>query len=245
MTALVVHGGGLTDIVCALQLGWANVEIAHARTPAEALRTLAARQPEIIVIDASDGSFDLARKARTQTNAVIVAISSRYSESDLISAVEAGCDDYMEASVSPATFVARVRAALRRVRVGHSAPGDIAACGNLEVDPAGYEARVAGKLLRLTAKEFELLLYLAKRSGQVARHESLSRLIWGDDSDLYGPWLRKYVQHLRQKLSEAPDSDVTIVTVPRVGYKLVQGGNGYSLGGPTIDDGRQRASRPA
>jgi DNA-binding response OmpR family regulator len=242
MTALLVHTGGLRDLVCALQLGWANIEIVHASTPDETHRALATQRPDIIAIDTSDGSFELAREVRRRTSAVVVAVSSRYSESALISAVEAGCDDYMEASASAPTFVARVRAAVRRVNNSPSAPpADIAACGNLEVDPAGYEARVAGKLLRLTAKEFELLLYLAKRSGQVARHETLSKLIWGEDSDLYGPWLRKYVQHLRQKLAEVPQSDVSIVTVPRVGYKLVG-----QMNGPTeAADGAERASRPA
>lgn len=223
VTALLVHCGSLTDIVCALQLGWASIEILHARTSAETLRALETGHPEIVVIDTRDGSIDLARQIRQRSNAVVVAVSPLYSESELIAAVEAGCDDYMQIPVSAPTFVARVRAALRRVTVKDvEQPADVAACGDLEVDPAGYEARVRGRPLNLTAKEFELLLYLAKRSGQVARHESLSRLIWGDDSDLYSPWLRKYVQHLRQKLAEAPDAGVTIVTVPRVGYKLVK-----------------------
>jgi two-component system response regulator MtrA len=204
-------------------LGWASIEILHARTSAETLRALETGHPEIVVIDTRDGSIDLARQIRQRSNAVVVAVSPLYSESELIAAVEAGCDDYMQIPVSAPTFVARVRAALRRVTVKDvEQPADVAACGDLEVDPAGYEARVRGRPLNLTAKEFELLLYLAKRSGQVARHESLSRLIWGDDSDLYSPWLRKYVQHLRQKLAEAPDAGVTIVTVPRVGYKLVK-----------------------
>ena len=224
MTALLVHSGSLTDIASALRLGWASIEILHARNSFEALQTLKSLQPDIVVIDTRDGSIDLARKIRGKSNAVIVAASPLYDESELISAVEAGCDDYIQLPVSAPTFVARVRAALRRVTgatTGQAA--DVAACGNLEVDPAGYEARVHGRVLRLTAKEFELLLHLVRRSGQVARHESLSRLIWGDDSDLYGPWLRKYIQHLRQKLAEVPHSDVSIVTVPRVGYKLVNG----------------------
>ena len=225
MSALLVHRGSLTDIVCALQLGWASIEILHARTSSEALRVVEACRPEIVVIDMREGSIDLAREIRRRSNAVVVAVSPLYRESELIAAVEAGCDDYMQIPVSAPTFVARVRAALRRVAgTGAEQAAVVAACGNLEVDPAGYEARVRGHPLSLTAKEFELLLYLARHSGQVARHESLSRLIWGDDSDLYGPWLRKYIQHLRQKLAEAPHSDVSIVTVPRVGYKLVNGG---------------------
>jgi DNA-binding response OmpR family regulator len=236
LTALLVHNGSLADIVLALQLGWASIEIVHARTASETFRALDRSRPEIVVIDTREGSFDLAREVRRRSNAVVVAVSPHYHESELIAAVEAGCDDYMQAPVSAPTFVARVRAALRRANgFGNGTPG-VAACGTLEVDPGRYEARLCGRVLRLTAKEFELLLYLVQQSGQVARHESLSRLIWGDASDLYGPWLRKYVQHLRQKLAEIPHSDVTIVTVPRVGYKLVNGqASGHS----------QLAARPA
>jgi DNA-binding response OmpR family regulator len=215
----------LVDIECALQLGWASIEVLHAHSPSEAIRLLQGRRTDIVVIETREGSTDLAREIRRVSSAVIVAVSRRYEESELIAAVEAGCDDYMQLPVSPATFVARVRAALRRVTSASAeVPSTVAACGSLELDPAGYEARVRGRRLNLTAKEFELLLHLVRHSGQVARHEALSRLIWGDDGDLYGPWLRKYIQHLRQKLADAPRSDVSIVTVPKVGYKLVNGG---------------------
>jgi DNA-binding response OmpR family regulator len=224
MTALLVHSGSLTDVECALQLGWASIEILHASLPAQAMRLLETSRPSIVVIDTSYGGLCLAREVRRRSNAVIVAVAARYEESELIAAVEAGCDDYMQLPVSPTTFVARVRAALRRVtKPPDGEQPDVAACGSLRLDPACYEASVRGCLLHLTAKEFELLLHLTRHSGQVSRHEALAELIWGDDSEMYSPWLRKYIQHLRHKLAEAPDSDVAIVTVPRVGYKLVSG----------------------
>jgi two-component system response regulator MtrA len=205
VTALLVHSGSLKDIVCALQLGWAGIEILHARTSSETLRAVDACHPEIVVIDTRDGSIDLARQIRQRSAAVVVAVSPVYSESELIAAVEAGCDDYMQIPVSAPTFVARVRAALRRVTgAGAEQSEEVAACGDLEVDPAGYEARVRGRPLNLTAKEFELLLYLARRSGQVARHESLSRLIWGDDCDLYSPWLRSTSSTCGRNLPRRP-----------------------------------------
>lgn len=231
MTAVLVHcgePGGLRDIVFALQLGWGSMEILHASCPSRAVQLLAASRPEIVVVDISDGCLDRVKELRRHSpQSVIVAVSSHYEESDLIGAVEAGCDDYMQIPVSPATFVARVRAALRRT-AGPPAqePGGVARCGNLEIDPARYEVRVAGRSVRLTAKEFDLLLYLARRNGQVARHEALSRLIWGEDGELYEPWVRKYIHNLRQKLAEVPHAGVAIVTVPRVGYKLVVAGEG-------------------
>lgn len=222
MTALLVHTGSLTDVVCALQLGWANIEIVHATSPSDAVRSLERRPARIVVIDTRTGGVGLARELRRSSNAVVVAVSPAYDESELVAAVDAGCDDYMQMPVSAPTFIARVRAALRRAAVSAPPVPDVTVCGNLEIDSTGYEARVRGRLLNLTAKEFELLLYLAKHTGQVARHDSLSRLVWGDDGDLYAPWLRKYIQHLRQKLADAPHSHVAIVTVPRVGYKLVE-----------------------
>lgn len=235
MTALLVHTGSLTDIECALKLGWASIEIVHATSSSDAVRCLDRCRPRIVVIDTRTGGVGLAREVRGRSDAVVVAVSPAYDETELVAAVDAGCDDYMQVPVSAATFIARVRAALRRSADSAAQVPDTVVCGNLEVDPAGYEARVRGRTLDLTAKEFELLLYMAKHSGQVARHDSLSRLIWGDDRDLYAPWLRKYIQHLRQKLAGMPHSDVAIVTVPRVGYKLVQERQGRN---------RRAASRP-
>jgi len=224
MIALLVHGGALNDVVSALQLGWARIDLLHARTREQSLHLLRTSKPDIVVLSAGEANLDIAREMREVSDAVIVAVSPDYEESELITAVEAGCDDYMEAPVQPTPFVARVRAALRRARKSAPQPR-VAVCGGLEVDPKRYEATINGRSLSLTPKEFDLLLYLAEHNGEVARRESLSRLIWADGSDLYAPWLRKYIQHLRRKLADAPRSDVSIVTVPRVGYKLVSNGH--------------------
>ncbi len=226
MRALLVHDGGLEDVVCALRVGWPSVGVLHAGTRRQALESVRRSSPDLIIVDtemASVGELELLCEVRRLTEAVIIALSREYDEAELVAAVEAGCDDYMQVPVSPASFVARVRAVVRRARMSVE-DEQAASWGDLEVDPGRYEARIKGQRLRLTATEFKMLLYLARRGGRVATHESLCSVIWGEDADVYASWLRKYIQHLRQKLADVPYCEIAITTVPRVGYKLVAGG---------------------
>ncbi len=227
MRALLLHDGGLEDVVCALQVGWPSVDVLHAGTRKQALESARRCSPDLIVIDtelASTGETELLCELRRLTEAVIIAVTREYDEGELVAAVEAGFDDYMQVPVSPASFVARVRAVLRRVKLSVDRDEDAASWGDLEVDPGRYEARIKGQRLRLTATEFKMLLYLARRGGRVATHESLCGVIWGREADVYSSWLRKYIQHLRRKLADVPFCETAIITVPRVGYKLVTGG---------------------
>jgi DNA-binding response OmpR family regulator len=93
--------------------------------------------------------------------------------------------------------------------------------GGLQVDPSRHEVQIAGRDVRLTASEFKVLLELARLGGRVATRDTLAGAIWGDERSVYGAWLRKYIQSLRRRVCDAPGSDVDIVTVPRVGYRLV------------------------
>jgi len=200
------------------------MEIVHARTGRQAHEYVQKSSPDLVVIDAELPDTDwlhLVPEIRRLSGGVIIALSRQFSDSELMAAVEAGADDYMQVPVSSTVFVARVRAALRRAHRFADGEEGVATYGDLEVDPARHEARVSGRCLKLTATEFKILLYMARRGGQVARNESLRNLIWGEDAEVYGPCLRKYIQHLRRRLEEIPHCKASIVTVPKVGYKLV------------------------
>ena len=235
MRALLVHGraGVGQDLLAALRLGWAGLELAQAQTDQRALEHVRKFAPDLILIDTDLSETDwlyLLREIRHLSGAVAIALSRQFSEGDLMAAVEAGADDYMQVPVSSTLFIARVQAALRRASRFSDGEEGAATYGNLEMDPARYEARVNGQCLKLTATEFKILLYMAKRGGQVARNESLRNLIWGEDAEVYGPCLRKYIQHLRRRLEGVPDGKMSIVTVPKVGYKLMNGHSHISLG---------------
>jgi len=233
--ALLVHGraGVGQELLAALRLGWAGTEIMQAQTGQQALEHIRKCAPDLIVIDTDlPGTdwCDLLRGIRRLSGAVAIALSRQFSEGELVVAVEAGADDYMQVPVSSTLFMARVQAALRRARRFANGEEGAATYGNLEVDPARQEARVNGQCLKLTATEFKILLYMARRGGLVVRNEFLRNLIWGEDAEVYGPCLRKYIQHLRRRLDEVPDGKMCIVTVPKVGYKLMNGHSDVPLG---------------
>ena len=119
-------------------------------------------------------------------------------------------------------LLARIRALLMRVdqKSGKLLEGVIA-CGNLEINPASRRVKLSGKLVQLTATEYNLLYELARHPNQVMLHEQLLSAVWGaeyrDDID----YLRAYIRYLRKKLEAVPSEPELIVTVPGVGYMLV------------------------
>jgi two-component system KDP operon response regulator KdpE len=226
MIALLVGCGHdvVEDVTVALRVGWTGIEVVPAPTGRQALDYVQQLSPNLIVIhtETPDADWlDLLRTMRRFSGAVAVALSRRFDEGELVAAVEAGADDYIHLPLTSAQLVARFRAALRRVSRFTNGDECLATCGRLQMDPARHEAVVNGRRLRLTASEFKLLLFLVQREGRVARKESLRDLIWGENADVYGPCLRKYIQNLRRRLEETPDPKPSIVTVTKVGYRLV------------------------
>lgn len=221
MDALLVHGSLPEGIECAVRLGWAGAAIRHASSRSETFKQIAERAPDLVVVDESfpDGSpLALARDLRDLIDCVIVITTHQYDEHQLAIAVDAGADDYLPVPVNPMVFVPRIRAAMRRASRGGETRINL---GGLEVDTLRYEVQVAGREVRLTASEFKVLVELARLAGGVVKRDLLAAAIWGDEGAVYGPWVRKYIQSLRRRICDTPGSDVGIVTVPKVGYKLV------------------------
>jgi two-component system KDP operon response regulator KdpE len=176
--------------------------------------------PEVIVLNGSSPVIDwlsAVRQFRASTQAVIIVVAEEYDEGDLIEAVEAGADDYLQVPLQRILFVARIRSTIRRAH-GWRAEAQPSACGGLH---DRYEASVNGSSLHLTPTEFQILFQLTQQSGTITRSEELFRTVWHDDSRACAPTLRKYIQQLRRKLAECPECKAAIVTVPGVGYRLV------------------------
>ncbi len=186
-----------------------------------ALAEVARRHPALVVLDVMlprlDG-FDVCRRLRaSQSSAAILMLTARDEDIDKILGLELGADDYLTKPFNPRELVARVKAILRR---GERKLDDVTPIqlGDLTVDPARREVRLASRSLNLRAQEFDLLLTLAEHRGLVLSREQLLQKAWG--FDFYGQTrtVDVHVAHLRRKLEE---SSVRIETVTGVGYKLL------------------------
>jgi DNA-binding response OmpR family regulator len=180
-------------------------------------------QPDLILLDIMlpemDG-MEVCRRLRTANNPVpIIMVTARDEDVDKILGLELGADDYLAKPFNPRELVARVKAILRRVATSaHNTNGECIRVGDLTMDLARREARVAERLLDLRTQEFEVLLSFAQNPGIVLTREKLLNLAWGYGFFGQTRTVDVHVAQLRRKIGEA---QVRIETVTGIGYKLV------------------------
>ena len=202
--------------------GYAVETVADGRT---ALDRALAEPPDLVILDLMlpgiDG-LEVCRRLRALAPVPIVILTARGQESDRIVGLDLGADDYVAKPFSTKELVARVRAVLRRARgplapSGPDAPS-VYADGALEVDVAAHQARLAGAVVSLTAREFELLAFLVRHPGRAFRRDELLEGVWGYR---YGDTstVTVHVRRLREKIEPDPSTPVRIATVWGVGYR--------------------------
>lgn len=190
-----------------------------------ALDRALAEPPDLVVLDLMlpgiDG-LEVCRRLRALAPVPIVILTARGQESDRIIGLELGADDYVAKPFSTKELVARVRAVLRRAK-GPLAPSGpevprVHTDGDLEVDVAARQARLAGTVVSLTAREFELLAFLVRHPGQAFRRDEILEGVWGYR---YGDTstVTVHVRRLREKIEADPASPARIATVWGVGYR--------------------------
>ncbi len=190
----------------------------------EALRALAERPPDLLILDLMlpqvDG-LDICRAARAsaQTAAIpIIMLTARAEESERIVGLELGADDYMAKPFSPSELVARVRALLRRAH-RQPAVASTLTYGPIVMDAERHTVLSGGKNVTLTAKEFLLLEYLLRHKGRVLSRDLLLTDVWGYKYTGGTRTVDVHVRRLREKLVSLGDA---IVTVKQFGYKLLE-----------------------
>ena len=196
--------------------------------PEEALRLVKESRPRLVLLDmmlpGDQDGIDLMMSIFHITEAPVIFLSA-YGQDDLMArAFEAGAADYVVKPFSPTELVARVKAALRRwenpYSVGMSEPY---AYGGLTIDYVERSVTLAGRPVRLTAREYSLLFELSINAGRVLTHDQLLRRVWdpGKPGDIRG--LRTLMRRLRQKLGEDASNPTYIFAEPRVGYRMAKG----------------------
>jgi len=182
------------------------------------------REPDLIVLDVmlpSIGGFELCRRIRKDgIRSAILMLTARDGETDRVSGLDLGADDYVTKPFSLPELMARVRALLRRNQLS-AAGADQLCFGDIAIDFRSYEARRGDRPVKLTRKEFEILRRLAASSGEVVTREQLLSDVWGYDSFPSTRTVDNHIAMLRAKLEVDPGRPAHIRTVIGIGYKLV------------------------
>jgi two-component system, OmpR family, KDP operon response regulator KdpE len=190
-------------------------------TRADALAQVALKPPDLVLLDLllPDGTGDdVAREIRTWSNVPILLVSAVGDEREKVKALDAGADDYVTKPFGIDELLARVRAALRR---GGGEP-EIASfeVGDFKVDLEGRRVHAHGNEVRLTPKEFDLFVYMARHPSRVLTHRTLLEAVWGEASQEQPEYLRVFMGQLRKKLEPDPSTPKYLVTEPWVGYRF-------------------------
>jgi DNA-binding response OmpR family regulator len=188
-----------------------------------ALAAAEAESPDLIVLDLMlPGLYGLevCRRVRASSHVPIIMLTAKDEESDKILGLGLGADDYVAKPFSPRELVARIQAVLRRAATRPPPPGDQLRYGALKISPGGRRVEVGERGVELTAKEFDLLYFLARNAGQVFSREQLLDQVWdyhfvGDASTV-----TVHVRRLREKIEPDPVRPRYVKTVWGVGYKF-------------------------
>jgi two-component system, OmpR family, KDP operon response regulator KdpE len=201
--------------------GYAVVTAASGRGALDAADRHA---PHLVVLDLGLPDMEgveVCRRLREGRAIPILVLSARSAERDKVGALDAGADDYLTKPFGSEELLARVRAALRRSQAAPPAPGPIVR-HDLTIDIDKRRVTRGADELRLTPKEFELLVLLSQQPGRVRTHRLILNTIWGPGAIDQPEHLRVLVNSLRRKLERDPAAPQYILTEPWVGYRFAE-----------------------
>ena len=221
---LVVEDEPNIQEVVALYLKRAGYQVKCVDDGAAALEELAVETPDLVVLDLMlpevDG-FAITRFMRARGDTPIIMLTARRAETDRIAGLEMGADDYVVKPFSPQELVSRVRAVLRRTQSQPMPAGEVPLeFGDLSINPGTRIVKVQGKSVQLTAKEFDLLWFLASNKRHVFNRDQLLDRVWGMAEYVDPSTVTVHVRRLREKIEGDPSEPKHIITVWGVGYRF-------------------------
>ena len=201
-------------------------DVESASTGAEALRLVADRAPDLIVLDLGlpdiEGT-EVCHRIRETLQVPIIVLSARGAEMDKVTALDLGADDYVTKPFGPEELLARIRVALRRVTSDEAIASGMLRAGDLTID---YDRRrvLRGQAeIRLTPKELDLLTLLVRNHDRVLTHRAILKAIWGANAIEQPEHLWTLVAQLRRKIEPDPSSPRYLLSEPWVGYRFAVG----------------------
>ncbi len=195
-------------------------EVLEAADGEEALSTLLSKKDSValvildVMMPGMDG-FETLIEIKKHVKTPVIMLTAKSEEEDQLKGFRLGADDYVTKPFSPSVLVAKVNSILRRTED----TADKLACGNIVINEAAHEVHVAGALIQLTHKEFELLKYLMENKGIALSRERILNAVW--NYDYFGD-LRTVDTHIKQLRAKLGEEGEKITTVRSIGYKFTE-----------------------
>ena len=201
-------------------------EVDIAGSGSEALRFVADRPPDLIVLDLGlpdiEGT-EVCRPVRETLNVPIIVLSARGAEADKVNALDLGADDYVTKPFGPEELLARIRVALRRVMSEGAIESGTVRAGDLTIDYDRRRVLRGQDEIRLTPKELDLLTLLVRNHDRVLTHRAILKAIWGANAVEQPEHLWTLVAQLRRKIEPDPSNPRYLLSEPWVGYRFATG----------------------
>ncbi|HWK05728.1 MAG TPA: response regulator [Puia sp.] len=198
--------------------------VVQAATAKEGLQKAVSHSPDLIILDLGlpdENGHATLKKVREWYDRPVIILSVQHSETDIITALDNGANDYLVKPFRTGELLARIRSALR------SAVGDdnepVIRLNGLEIDLSSRIVKKDNELLRLTATQYSLLALFGKNAGKVLTHQYLLREIWGESYTDQLQYLRVFIAQLRKKIEKDINYPEHIITESGVGYRFVAG----------------------
>jgi two-component system, OmpR family, phosphate regulon response regulator PhoB len=203
----------------------AGIEVDEAEDALTAMAAIGARVPDLVILDIGlpdVPGLDVLERIRRVHDVPVVVLTGAGSEGERVAGLKGGADDYVVKPFYPAELAARIERLLHPRNGRRALDGDpVLRFDGLEIDPRSRECRVRGETVALTAKEFDLLAFLAGSARQVFSREQLLRNVWASS----GEWqddatVTEHVRRIRRKVEADPDQPRWLRTVRGVGYRF-------------------------
>jgi two-component system KDP operon response regulator KdpE len=199
-------------------------QVAEASRGEEALQMLRAAVYDVVLLDVNMpgiGGVETLRRIRAFAPRLpVIMLTVRDEEEDKVEALESGADDYVTKPFSTRELIARLRAAVRRVKAPARAEDAPIEIGEIRLDPVKRSVTKRGEVVHLTRKEFDILHCLMSRAGRVVTYARLLTAVWGADCREEVEYLRTFVRQLRKKIEDDPANPVYLLTDVYVGYRF-------------------------
>ncbi|PWK84447.1 DNA-binding response OmpR family regulator [Lentzea atacamensis] len=227
--ALVVEDDPAVQAALVQALNGLGLTAQAVCTAAAALQEVVAAEPDLVLLDLGlpdlDGMVALTM-LRSVSDVPVIVATARGDESSVVQSLNSGADDYIVKPFSSTHLSARITALLRRAKAGPKTgePDEMIHIGDLQIDPNGRHAALAGARLVLTRREFDLLAYLARRPDQVVSRQELFEAVWDQSASTDDRTIDVHTSWLRRKLGETAAEPRYLHTVRGVGYRLTNPG---------------------